>query len=213
MTSQRTRDRLIERLRGKGIDDERVLAVMGSTPRHLFMDEALATRAYEDTSLPIGHGQTISQPFVVARMTSALLAGLPAQGARVLEIGTGSGYQAAVLAGLVAEVFTVERVRPLLDQARERFHQLGLNNVRTGYADGGTGWPQEAPFDGILLTAAPERVPDALFDQLTPTGCLVAPEGGRRGQELVRYRLAPGYKREREVLDLVSFVPFLGGRV
>lgn len=213
MTSQRTRDRLIDRLRAKGIDDERVLAVMRSTPRHLFMDEALATRAYEDTSLPIGHGQTISQPFVVARMTSALLAGMPDVGARVLEIGTGSGYQAAVLSALVAEVFTVERVRPLLDQARQRFRQLGLDNIRTGYADGGTGWPDEAPFDGILLTAAPECVPQALFEQLTPTGCLIVPEGGRGSQELVRYRLAPGQAREREVLDLVSFVPFLGGRV
>lgn len=211
MTSQRTRDRLIERLRHKGIRDERVLQVMRRMPRHLFMDEALASRAYEDTSLPIGHGQTISQPFVVARMTEALCACVPERGARVLEIGTGSGYQAAVLSGLVGEVYTVERIRPLLDRARERFRQLGLGNVRAAYADGAMGWDRHGPYDGIMLTAAPERVPQSLFDQLVEGGCLIAPVGGRAGQELVCLRPAAGGV-EREVLDRVSFVPFLGGR-
>lgn len=211
MTSQRTRDRLIERLRGKGIADERVLDVMRRTPRHLFMDEALASRAYEDTSLPIGYGQTISQPFVVARMTEALYRGLPAAGVRVLEIGTGSGYQAAVLAGLVAEVRTVERIRPLLERARGRFSALGLDNVRAAYADGGEGWAEHAPYHGIVLTAAPERIPPALFDQLAPGGCIVAPIGGRGGQKLVRLRLDDSGGVVREVLDPVSFVPFLGG--
>lgn len=212
MTSQRARDRLIDRLREKGIGDERVLAVMRRTPRHLFMDEALASRAYEDTSLPIGQGQTISQPFVVARMTEALCAGLPRTGARVLELGTGSGYQAAVLSPLVSEVFTVERIRPLLERARERFRQLGLDNIRALYGDGSEGWAEHGPYHGILLTAAPERVPETLFDQLLPGGCLIAPVGGRGGQELIRYVTTPGGGVEREVLDLVSFVPFLGGR-
>lgn len=212
MTSQRTRDRLVERLREKGIRDERVLGVMRRVPRHLFMDEAIASRAYEDTSLPIGHGQTISQPFVVARMTEALCAAVPASGARVLEIGTGSGYQAAVLAALAAEVFTIERIRPLADRARERFRQLDLDNIRTAHGDGGEGWPAEAPYDGIILTAAPEQVPQGLFDQLTAGGCLVAPVGGRVGQELVCHRRGADGGMEREVLDLVSFVPFRDGR-
>lgn len=212
MTSQRTRDRLIERLRAKGIADERVLEAMRRTPRHLFMDEALASRAYEDTSLPIGRGQTISQPFVVARMTEALLAGLPQSGARVLEIGTGSGYQAAVLVALVDEVYTVERVRALLDRARERFRNLGLRNVHAAYADGSDGWPEHAPFDGIMVTAAPEVIPDALFTQLAPDGALVAPIGGQGAQELVRHRRDDQGVMDSEVLDLVSFVPFRSGR-
>ena len=212
MTSQRTRDRLIDRLRAKGIRDERVLDVMRRTPRHLFMDEALATRAYEDVSLPIGHGQTISQPYVVARMTEALLTGLPADGGRVLEIGTGSGYQAAVLGRLVREVFTIERIGALARQARERLRQLGIRNVHVRHADGHDGWIDAAPFDGVLVTAAPEEVPQVLFDQLSREGCLVAPVGGTGGQELVRFaRDAEGAMRG-EVLDLVSFVPFLGGR-
>ncbi len=212
MTSQRTRDRLIERLRAKGIRDERVLEVMRRTPRHLFMDEALAHRAYEDTSLPIGHGQTISQPFVVARMTAAVCTDLPLAAGRVLEIGTGSGYQAAVLAGLVSEVCTVERIRPLLERARERFRDLGLDAVRSAHADGAIGWAEHAPYDAILLTAAPPAIPPSLFDQLGPGGCLVAPVGEGSDQELVRYRRCGGGRMEREVLGRVSFVPFRGGR-
>ena len=212
MTSQRTRDRLIERLRAKGIADERVLEVMRRTPRHLFMDEALSTRAYEDSSLPIGCGQTISQPFVVARMTEALLAHLPDGGGRVLELGTGSGYQAAVLAGLVKSVYTVERIGSLLERARQRFRQLGLDNVHTRHADGHDGWSEQAPYDGIIVTAAPARVPEVLFEQLTPTGSLVVPVGGAGGQQLTQYvgDGAGGFARQE--LDFVSFVPFLGGR-
>jgi len=213
MTSQRTRDRLMDRLREKGIDNERVLQVMRRTPRHLFMDEAIASRAYEDTALPIGYGQTISQPFVVARMTAALLEGMPdKRPLRVLELGTGSGYQAAVLAGLVDEVYTVERIGPLLRQARERVKQLGLGNVHLRHDDGTVGWPAHAPYQGIMLTAAPEEVPQDLFDQLDRDGCLIAPLGGAGGQELVRYRFGDGGSLEREVLDLVSFVPFVSGR-
>jgi protein-L-isoaspartate(D-aspartate) O-methyltransferase len=213
MTSQRTRDRLIERLREKGIDNERVLDVMRRTPRHLFMDEAISSRAYEDTALPIGHGQTISQPFVVARMTAALLEGMPAAGPlRVLEIGTGSGYQAAVLAGLVDEVYSIERIGPLLRQARERLGQIGLRSVHLRHDDGRVGWPAHAPYQGIMLTAAPEEVPPGLFEQLDPSGCLIVPLGGAAGQELVRYRFGEDGTLAREVLDLVSFVPFRSGR-
>lgn len=213
MTSQRTRDRLIERLRDKGIGDERVLERMRRTPRHLFMDEAIASRAYEDTALPIGHGQTISQPFVVARMTAALIEGMPAQGpSRVLEIGTGSGYQAAVLAGLVDEVYTIERIGALLRLARNRFRRLGLRNIHCRHDDGTVGWSEHAPYQGILVTAAPERVPPPLFEQLDPAGCLVVPIGGAAGQELVRYRFDEQGQPQREFLDLVAFVPFVGGR-
>ena len=212
MTSQRTRDRLIERLRDKGIADERVLEVMRHVPRHLFMDEALSTRAYEDSSLPIGCGQTISQPFIVARMTEALIASLPAGGGRVLEIGTGSGYQAAVLSGLVESVHTVERIGYLLERARERFRQLELRNIHVKYADGHMGWPDQGPFDGIMLTAAPERVPDELFGQLAPTGTLIAPVGAAAGQRLFAYTRSGDNGLERRELDMVSFVPFLGGR-
>ena len=212
MTSQRTRDRLIERLRAKGIADGRVLDVMRRTPRHLFMDEALSTRAYEDSSLPIGCGQTISQPFVVARMTEALLAHLPAEGGRVLELGTGSGYQAAVLAGLVQSVYTVERIGSLLERARQRFRQLGLDNIHARHADGHAGWPEQAPYDGIIVTAAPARVPEALFEQLAPAGSLVVPVGDSGGQQLVQYTGDGAGGVTRQELDFVSFVPFLGGR-
>jgi protein-L-isoaspartate(D-aspartate) O-methyltransferase len=213
MTSQRTRDRLIERLRDKGIGDERVLDVMRRTPRHLFMDEALSTRAYEDVSLPIGHGQTISQPFVVALMTEALLAGMGAARPRVLELGTGSGYQAAVLSALVERVYTVERIGALLQAARTRFRQLDLRNIETRHDDGHIGWPQQAPFDGVLVTAAAETLPNELFEQVGPDGCLVAPIGGSGGQQLIRYRRDADTGRfHGEVLDRVSFVPFVGGR-
>ena len=208
MTSQRARDRLIERLQADGIRDRRVLDVMRELPRHLFVEEALATRAYEDTALPIGQGQTISQPWVVARMSEALLEfGRPQ---RVLEVGTGSGYQAAVLAGLVDQVYTVERIEELLRNARRRFRKLGIANLRSKHDDGRLGWPEEAPFDAIVLTAAGVELEAALLDQLAPDGVLVAPVGPAGRQELIRVR-RDGEHRVREVLCKVSFVPLLGG--
>jgi len=210
MTSQRTRDRLIERLRDKHIQNESVLEVMRSTPRHIFVDEAMATRAYEDTALPIGHGQTISQPYIVARMTEALLAGGPLE--KVLEIGTGSGYQTAILSRLVKRVYSVERIEALQEQARQRFQELGLRNVRLNYSDGNWGWEQYAPYDGIIVTAAPSKVPKPLFDQLKIGGRLVIPVGEQEGAQhlLVVTRTEEGF--DSETLDLVSFVPLLGGR-
>ena len=208
MTSQRARDRMVERLREGGIVDARVLDAMRLVPRHLFIDEALASRAYEDTALPIGCGQTISQPWVVARMTAALLEhGTPRT---VLEIGTGSGYQAAVLATLVERIYTVERIDELLRIARRRFRRLGVGNLRTRHDDGRVGWPEHAPYDAILVTAAGPQLEAALLEQLAPGGVLVAPLGGSGQQELVRIRAGEdGW--QREVLDLVSFVPLLGG--
>jgi len=208
MTSQRARDRLIERLQADGIRDRRVLDVMRELPRHLFVEEALATRSYEDTALPIGQGQTISQPWIVARMSEALLEfGTPR---RVLEIGTGSGYQAAVLAGLVEQVHTVERIEELLRNARRRFRKLGIANIRSKHDDGRLGWPEEAPFDAIVLTAAGAELETALLGQLAADGVLVAPVGPAGRQELVRVR-RDGEQRIREVLCKVSFVPLLGG--
>ncbi len=210
MTSQRARDRLIERLRSEGgIRDERVLAAMRTLPRHLFIDEALASRAYEDTALPIGNGQTISQPWVVARMTEALLEhGTPR---RVLEIGTGSGYQAAVLATLGIEVHTVERIDELLRIARRRFRNLGLN-LRSKHDDGQLGWPEHAPFDAILVTAAGAALDERLFEQLAEGGTLIAPVGGPSSQNLLRIRkTAEG--RIQEDLGKVVFVPLVSGIV
>ena len=207
MTSQRARDRLVERLRAEGIHDARVLSVIRNLPRHLFVEEALESRAYEDSALPIGLGQTISQPYIVALMTQAILEIAPR---RVLEIGTGSGYQAAVLAPLVEQVYTVERIQKLLTQARSRLRKLGLNNVRSRHDDGRLGWPEEAPFDAILVTAAGDEVPDALVGQLAPGGMLVAPVGSPGSQSLVRLRRTPeGVQREH--LGGVVFVPLLGG--
>jgi len=208
MTSQRTRDRLIQRLKEEGIMNPTVLEVIRNTPRHLFVDEALASRAYDDTSLPIGHGQTISQPYVVARMTEALLRDGPLN--KVLEIGTGSGYQAAVLAHAVNEVFTVERIAVLINQARRRFQDLRLRNIRVKHADGMIGWPEQAPFDGILATAAPEGVPPALLAQLAVGGRLVIPVGDSNAQALILItRTSEGFKDE--VLDQVTFVPMRAG--
>ena len=208
MTSQRARDRLVERLVAEGIRDRRVLDVMRQLPRHLFIDEAFASRAYEDTALPIGQGQTISQPYIVARMTEALVEmRLPR---RVLEIGTGSGYQCAVLAELVEEVYTVERIDELLRNARRRLRKLAIGNVRSRHADGRLGWPEEAPFDAIILTAAGSELENALLDQLAPDGCLVAPVGPAGKQSLLRVR-AGGEGWLRESLGAVSFVPLLGG--
>lgn len=209
MTSQRARDRMIERLRSEGgIGDERVLNAMRLLPRHLFIDEALGSRAYEDTALPIGHGQTISQPWVVARMTQALLEfGQPK---RVLEIGTGSGYQAALLAMLVDEIFSVERIDELLRQARRRLRRLGFAKVRCRHDDGKSGWADAAPFDAIIVTAGAQAVDTALIDQLAPGGVLVAPVGGRNGQQLLRLRrTADGLSEEQ--LAAVVFVPLLPG--
>ncbi|MER3546611.1 MAG: protein-L-isoaspartate O-methyltransferase [Rhodanobacteraceae bacterium] len=208
MTSQRARDRLVARLREEGIKDLRVLDVIRTTPRHLFIDEALSSRAYEDVALPIGLGQTISQPWVVARMTELLIEhGIPK---RVLEIGTGSGYQAAVLAALVDVVYTVERIGELLRAARRRFRNLKLENIRTRHDDGNIGWPSEAPFDAIVLTAAGESVPRKLLDQLSPQGVLVAPLGSPGKQKLTRMR-RDGNEWVSDELEEVSFVPLLAG--
>lgn len=209
MTSQRTRQRLVNRLREEGITDQRVLEAIRETPRHLFIEEALSTRAYEDTALPIGQGQTISQPLVVAMMTEAILRdGVPD---KVLEIGTGSGYQAAVLARIVPRVFTVERLEGLLSQARKRFRSMRLHNIRARHGDGSQGWPEQAPFDAILVTAAAETLPEGLMDQLRVGGVLVAPVGSHRGvQELVRMERTDGEPRV-ERLGGVSFVPLLPG--
>ena len=210
MTSQRTRERLVQRLKDQGITNQKVLGVIRVTPRHLFLDEALSHRAYEDTALPIGHAQTISQPYIVALMTQILLSRGPLK--RVLEIGTGSGYQAAVLAQLVDEVYSVERIKPLLIKARNLFRQLRLRNIVTTHSDGGVGWPENAPYDGIIATAAPEQVPDELLYQLAPDGLLVIPVGTGEHQELrVISRLGDSQKFEEEVIERVRFVPLLGG--
>lgn len=208
MTSQRARDRLVANLREEGIEDPRVLDVIRTTPRHLFVDEALASRAYENTALPIGLGQTISQPWVVARMTELLIErDIPK---RVLEIGTGSGYQAAVLAALVDQVYTVERIEELLRQARRRFRSIKIENIRSRHDDGNIGWSAEAPFDAIVLTAAGETVPRKLLDQLAEGGVLVAPLGPPGKQKLTRVRREAD-ALVRDELDEVSFVPLLGG--
>jgi protein-L-isoaspartate(D-aspartate) O-methyltransferase len=209
MTSQRVRDRLIERLRSNGIHDERVLNAIRTVPRHMFMDEALATRAYEDTALPIGHGQTISQPWVVAKMTEALFAD-GAQPKKVLEVGTGSGYQGAILAALGLEVYTVERIGELLRTARKRFRTLGLN-VRSKHDDGRIGWPECAPFDAIVVTAAAPALVEALTAQLAPGGTLVAPVGGGTGQSLLRLRKDADGAVTQDNLGAVVFVPLLSG--
>ncbi|MDH5378120.1 MAG: protein-L-isoaspartate(D-aspartate) O-methyltransferase [Gammaproteobacteria bacterium] len=206
MTSRRTRERLVQRLRDEGIKDERVLEVIRSTPRHIFVDEALATRAYENNSLPIGHGQTISQPYIVARMTEALLRDGPVE--RVLEIGTGSGYQTAVLAQLVDHVFTVERIEALQRQARKRLYELRLNNVRYKFDDGHMGWVEKSPFDAIIVTAAPQDVPVALLHQLANRGRLIIPTGGNN-QQVLRLITRDGNEFIEEHLDAVRFVPLL----
>ncbi|MFP6808428.1 MAG: protein-L-isoaspartate(D-aspartate) O-methyltransferase [Pseudomonadales bacterium] len=209
MTSQRTRDRLVQRMREQGIENELVLDVINSTPRHVFIDEALAHRAYEDTSLPIGFNQTISQPYIVARMTEALLANGPLK--RVLEVGSGSGYQAAVLAQLVDRVFTVERISGLLDKAASRFRLLGLKNIQYKHADGVMGWPERGPFDGIIVTASPRVIPEDLIEQLAVGGRMIVPVGKSDHQELIlMIKTESGVTSES--LEAVRFVPMLGGK-
>jgi protein-L-isoaspartate(D-aspartate) O-methyltransferase len=208
MTSARTRERLVQRLQEQGIADSRVLDRIRNVPRHLFMDEALASRAYEDTALPIGFGQTISQPYVVARMTEALLAAGEAH--NVLEIGTGCGYQTAVLSPLVEKIYTIERIASLLGRARRTLRELRIRNVNFRHDDGNVGWAARAPYDGILLTAAPHAVPPALFEQLKIGGRLIAPVGPDGRQELYLYTKGEA-RIDRRSLGTVSFVPLLSG--
>jgi protein-L-isoaspartate(D-aspartate) O-methyltransferase len=208
MTSARTRDRLVQRLREQGIANLAVLDRVRNVPRHIFVDEALGSRAYEDTALPIGFGQTISQPYIVARMTEALLEAGPAE--NVLEVGTGCGYQTAILAPLVARVYSIERIEPLLARARERLKELGIRNVRFRHGDGALGWKAHAPYDGILVAAAPLTVPDALIKQLRTGGRLIVPVGPEGEQELVRFTRRE-QRVERESLGAVAFVPLVGG--
>lgn len=209
MTSARTRERLILRLREQGIRNPEVLNAIRSAPRHLFVDEALASRAYEDTALPIGLGQTISQPFIVARMTEALIEeGRPG---KVLEVGTGCGYQTLILAGLVTQVFTVERLVALQQRARRTLSKLNVRNVRFKHADGGWGWPQHAPYAGILVTAAPGEVPPALPEQLAVGGRMVIPVGGGRVQKLMLITRQDAQHFTQRILDRVSFVPLVSG--
>lgn len=212
MTSARTRERLVQRLAAGGITSEAVLERIRAVPRHLFIDDALASRAYEDSALPIGQGQTISQPFIVALMTQALVEdGETRRPEKVLEVGTGCGYQTAVLAPLVGQLFTIERIAALQRPARQRLASLGFGNVRFRHGDGFEGWPGQAPFDGILVAAAPAEVPPALVEQLAPGGRLVIPVGPAGNQELVRItRTASG--TEREHLCWVSFVPLVEGK-
>lgn len=210
MTSQRTRERLIQRLEEQGVTNLRVLDVIRNTPRHLFLDEALAHRAYEDTALPIGHGQTLSQPYIVARMTEILL-GAAGKLDKVLEVGTGSGYQTSILAQLVPHVFSVERIKPLQDKARERLRQLGLRNVQLRHADGGFGWPEMGPYEGILSTAAPQVVPDELLAQLAPGGVLVIPVGGHQQVLQLIMRDGDSEKFITQTMESVKFVPLVPG--
>jgi protein-L-isoaspartate(D-aspartate) O-methyltransferase len=208
MTSQRTRSRMVERLREKGIRDERVLAAMGAVPRHLFVDEALASRAYEDTALPIGFSQTISQPYVVARMIESLIgdSGMPA---RVLEIGTGCGYQAAVLSRVAREVYSLERLAALLSKARVRLRELGLRNIKLKHGDGHAGLKEQGPFDAIVMAAAATHLPEMLVDQLNEGGRLVLPLGTREQRLVLVERNAEGFTQS--VLDEVKFVPMIAG--
>ena len=232
MTSQRVRDRLINRLRDNDIGDERVLNAIRTVPRHLFVDEALAARAYEDNALPIGYGQTISQPWVVAKMTEAVLRGVdpawlqpqtlrpftsapaatPARAVKVLEIGTGSGYQAVVLAMLGLQVYTVERVGDLLRTARKRFRSLGLA-IRSKHDDGRAGWMENGPYDAIVVTAGAPTLVDALTDQIAQDGVLVAPVGGANAQSLLELRRDPSGAWVHTSLGQVVFVPLLSGLV
>jgi protein-L-isoaspartate(D-aspartate) O-methyltransferase len=210
MTSQRTRERLINRLTEQGITNQKVLDVIRSTPRHIFLDEALSHRAYEDTALPIGFSQTLSQPYIVARMTEILLSAGPLT--KVLEIGTGSGYQSVILAKLVTEVHTVERIEPLLVKAKQRFRKLGLTNVSANLSDGCFGWEKQAPYDGIITTAAPQAIPEDLLSQLAPNGLLVIPVGSGESQDLrLVKRIEDSSEFDQIIIEKVKFVPLLSG--
>jgi len=208
MTSARTRDRLIQRLQEQGIANLAVLDRIRNVPRHIFVDEALASRAYEDTALPIGFSQTISQPYIVARMNEALIEGRKV--GKVLEVGTGCGYQTAVLAPLVKKIYSIERIAPLAKRAKATLQELGIKNVMLKHGDGTTGWKSQKPFDGILVAAAPLAVPDALFAQLANNGRLIVPVGPEGSQQLIRFTRRDD-RLEREVLGAVAFVPMLGG--
>jgi protein-L-isoaspartate(D-aspartate) O-methyltransferase len=212
MTSARTRERLVQLLRDQGIGNSTVLEQIRTVPRHLFVDEALATRAYENTALPIGLGQTISQPFIVARMTEALFEGVEPR--KVLEIGTGCGYQTAVLAPLVKFLYSVERIKALQDRAKQTLAQLGLRNVYFRHGDGFQGWAGHAPYDAIICAAAPMEIPQALLKQLGPGGRLIIPVGPDQRQELIRITRridARGEEFVTERLGLVAFVPLVKG--
>lgn len=207
MTSQRTRERMVQRLQEQGISDVRVLDVMRHVPRHIFVDEALSSRAYEDTALPIGNGQTISQPYTVARMTSVVVEG----GAdRVLEVGTGCGYQAAVLSYLVKELYTIERISSLYQKARKQLIELKINNVKLRHGDGYQGWASMSPFDAIIVTAAPNEVPTLLLQQLAEGGRMIIPVG-KAGQQQLTVVTRRGAEYHREILETASFVPMLAG--
>ena len=208
MTSQRSRDRLVEQLRAMEINSEEVLATIGNTPRHIFVDEALASRAYDNTALPIGHNQTISQPYIVARMVEALLD--EERPEKVLEIGTGCGYQTVILSKLCKQVYSIERIDALLSRAREKFMALKCRNIRTRHGDGNQGWPEYAPYDGIIVSAAPMGVPMVLLEQLKLNGKLIIPVGRSGEQELLSIvKTSDGFMEKR--LDWVSFVPMIEG--
>jgi len=211
MTSQRTRERMLTRLREQGIKDEITLAAMGSIPRHIFVDEALSIRAYEDVSLPIGFGQTISQPYIVAKMTEILRAGNPLN--KILEIGTGCGYQTAVLSKLAKEVYSAERIRPLLMKARNNLRELRMSNIKLKHADGTMGIPEMAPYDGIIVTAAASHIPQELLEQLAPGGRMVIPVGTEEQTlYLIEHATSSNGSEYRQTkLEAVKFVPLLGG--
>lgn len=210
MTSARTRDRLVRRLQEQGIRSSEVLEQIRNVPRHLFVDEALSSRAYEDTALPIGLGQTISQPFIVARMTEALLHNF--EGEKILEIGTGCGYQTTVLSPLVKKIYTVERIPELLRKTKKRLRQLDIYNVQYRLGDGWEGWPKYGPYDGIIVAAAAEELPPKLLEQIAPGGRLVIPIGPPGRQELIMVTRQNDHF-ERESLGAVSFVPLVKGKV
>lgn len=210
MTSQRTRERLLGRLMDQGIESMEVLDVIRSTPRHIFLDEALSHRAYEDVALPIGHNQTISQPYIVARMTEAIISTGPVD--KVLEIGTGCGYQTAIIAQLANSIYTVERIRPLLERAKKNLKLLGLRNIQYRHDDGSAGWKKSGPYDAIITTAAPQQIPKELLQQLAEGGRLVIPVGTESHQEL-RLITRHGDEFNSETLIAVRFVPLLKGQV